>query len=315
MPLDRDTFITLGLEDTIPEEINGRRNGVNNDPAWDAAYHPCPEAFPDEAIPTGTVTRFEQWSESEIYSDTSRDLWIYQPPGFDPDRPQRILFFNDGAAYVHKRGPVRATRVLDSFHHDEAFASTVAVFINPGMPEHPVTEKPVASYGDRESQRSLEYDKMTPAYGQFLFTEILPFVEQQLQCQISENPQDKIVCGISSGGIAAFTAAWHYPEICNRVISHCGSYTNIWGGHNYPAMVRSTEKKPIRVYLQSGTNDANTPFGDWALANQTMASALEYAGYDYHFEFGVGGHSLKHGGALFADALRWIWRESSSNPS
>jgi hypothetical protein len=24
--------------------------------------------------------------------------------------------------------------------------------------------------------------------------------------------------------------------------------------------------------------------------------------------FGEGGHSLAHGGAVFADALRWLWR-------
>ena len=37
-----------------------------------------------------------------------------------------------------------------------------------------------------------------------------------------------------------------------------------------------------------------------------MASALEYAGYEYRFVFGEGGHSLRHGGAIFADSLRWL---------
>ncbi len=39
-----------------------------------------------------------------------------------------------------------------------------------------------------------------------------------------------------------------------------------------------------------------------------MASALEYAGYDYRYVFGEGGHSLYHGGAIFADSLRWLMR-------
>lgn len=47
----------------------------------------------------------------------------------------------------------------------------------------------------------------------------------------------------------------------------------------------------------------------WPLANQQMAAALDYAGYDYRFEFGAGGHSLFHGGALFAQTLRWLWRD------
>ncbi len=309
MPLDKDTFATLGLESTIPAEINGQRNGVNNDPAWEKAYHPCPEAFPDASIPSGTVTSYDDWDQAKVYAGTKRKIWIYQPATLDTRKPQRIMFFNDGLWYVSDKGPVRVTRVLDSFHADAEFSSTVAVFILPGMPDTPATIKPIESYGDREAQRSLEYDRLTPHYGQFLFEEILPFVERELDCQISKKPQDKIVCGLSSGGIAAFTAAWHFPDICNRVLSHCGSYTNIWGGHNYPAMIRSQPKKPIRVFLQSGKNDANTPFGDWALANKTMASALDYAGYDYRFEFGVGGHSLNHGGALFAESVRWLWRD------
>ena len=117
------------------------------------------------------------------------------------------------------------------------------------------------------------------------------------------------MCGVSSGGIGAFMAAWHFPDQCRRVLSHCGSYTDIWGGHNCPSLLRTNPRKPLRVFLQSGANDVNSPFGDWALANQTMASALAWAGYDYRFEFGTGGHNLHHGGALFADSLRWLWRD------
>ena len=93
------------------------------------------------------------------------------------------------------------------------------------------------------------------------------------------------------------------------MISHCGSFTNIRGGHVFPYLVRATPRKPIRVFLQSGANDGATIFGDWPLANQTMAKAFEYAGYDFRFEFGTGGHTLRHGGALFADSLRWLWRD------
>ena len=69
------------------------------------------------------------------------------------------------------------------------------------------------------------------------------------------------------------------------------------------------------MFLQSGANDAQTLFGDWPLANKTMANALEYAGYDYRFEFGEGGHSLRHGGALFAESLRWLWRKAEGERS
>ena len=124
----------------------------------------------------------------------------------------------------------------------------------------------------------------------------------------SEDPTERTICGISSGGICAFNAAWHFPEQFGRVLSHCGSFTNILGGHNYPYLVRSTPRKPLRVFLTSGRRDADIVTGSWPLANQAMAAALAFAGYDYRFEFGEGGHNLRHGGALFAEALRWLWR-------
>jgi enterochelin esterase family protein len=65
----------------------------------------------------------------------------------------------------------------------------------------------------------------------------------------------------------------------------------------------------MRVFLQSGAQDAAILVGDWPLANKTMANALEFSGYDYRFDFGSGGHNLRHGGAVFADTLRWLWRD------
>ena len=87
-----------------------------------------------------------------------------------------------------------------------------------------------------------------------------------------------------------------------------GSYTNIRGGHVYPALIRKTPPKPIRVFLQGGSGDLNNDHGNWWLANRQMASALAFAKYDYRFVGGEGGHSGKHGGAILPDSLRWLWR-------
>ena len=83
------------------------------------------------------------------------------------------------------------------------------------------------------------------------------------------------------------------------------------GGDNFPYLIRTERRRPIRMWLQSGKHDADIPNGNVALANQTMAAALEYAGYDHRFEFGEGGHSLAHGGAQFAESLKWIFRPGS----
>jgi len=93
------------------------------------------------------------------------------------------------------------------------------------------------------------------------------------------------------------------------VLSHIGSFTNIRGGHVCHALIRKTEKKPIRVYLQEGSNDLDNLHGNWPLANQEMAAALKFAKYDYEFVLGDGAHSGKHGGAILPESLRWLWRK------
>ncbi|MDQ3330484.1 MAG: esterase family protein, partial [Planctomycetota bacterium] len=107
----------------------------------------------------------------------------------------------------------------------------------------------------------------------------------------------------------AFTVAWERPDAFRKVVSHVGSFTNIRGGDVYPGIIRKAEKRPIRVFLQDGENDLDNAHGNWPLANQQMAKALAFAAYDYKFEYGDGGHNMKHGGAIFPDTLRWLWRD------
>lgn len=310
MPLSVETHQALGLDQPPPVEVNGRSNRdilVSLDHLGDAPYHPCPEAFPADDVPEGTVVKHADWAESEIYPDTRRDIFVYLPSGFDGGAPARLIVFQDGYGYVSRRGAVRATRVLDTLHAAGEVGQTVGVFVNPGVPAG-VVVAPGERHPDAMAQRSDEYDSLTPDYGRFLLDEVLPFVSATHGVAFTDDPADRTVCGISSGGICAFTVAWMYPESFGRVLSHCGSFTAIRGGHNYPYLVRTTERKPIRVLLQSGEHDAETLSGDWPLANRTMARALDYAGYDHRFVFGTGGHSLRHGGAIFADSLRWLWR-------
>lgn len=125
-----------------------------------------------------------------------------------------------------------------------------------------------ASDRDRSQQRSVEYDTLSDAYVRFLLEEIQPLVEREIDRPLSSDPERRMICSISSGGICAFTAAWYRPDSFGRVLSHCGSFTNIRGGHHYPYLVRTTVRKPIRVFLTSGKKDLDIPLGSWPLANQ-----------------------------------------------
>jgi len=76
----------------------------------------------------------------------------------------------------------------------------------------------------------------------------------------------------------------------------------------YPFLIRKTPPKPIRVFLQAGSNDLDVAWGSFTLANLSMAAALNFAGYDYRLEYGDGGHELSHCGAILPEALSWLWR-------
>lgn len=303
MPMDIETYRALGLDRQPSPEVNGRGAAdfrLSLDHAGDAPYHPCPEACPAREVPGGDVSVHRGWDGSDHYRGTRRDVFVHTPAGLDRTRPARLIVFNDGAGYLARQGPVRAGRVLDHLHARHGIAPTVGVFVNPG-----------SRRADAEpdwDQRRREYDPLTPTYGRFMLDDLLPFVEDAEGLTFTDDPAGRTVCGISSGGICAFTVAWNFPENFGRVLSHCGSFVNIDGGHNYPFLVRSTPRKPIRVLIQGGENDGRNVYGDWPLANRTMANALEFAGYDVRFEFGTGGHTLRHGGAIFADSLRWLWR-------
>jgi enterochelin esterase family protein len=290
-------------DETAPRAVNGRSNreiqAALATPA-DRQYHPNPEAFPPEGTPRGGVRSHRDWAASSVFPGTRRDLWIYTPPGFDPvGPPPALMVFQDGGGYLNRDGPVRAAAVFDTLIAAGEMTPTVGVFVMPGRLE-----------GVADTvQRSREYDSLTDAYARFLLEDLLPFVEAEIGCALTGDPARRTVCGISSGGICAFTAAWHRPDRFGRVLCHCGSFTAIRGGHNYPYLIRSTPKKPIRVWLQSGTNDADIVIGSWPQANQAVAASLDFAAYDFKFVFGEGGHNLRHGGAVFADALRWLWRD------
>lgn len=256
--------------------------------------------------PEGKVTEF-RFEGSKVFPDTTRDGWIYVPAQYDGSKPAALMVFQDGHAYVGTgaSAQMRVPIVFDNLIAKGDMPVTIAVFVNPG---HRGADAPGKDGWGNRSNRSVEYDSLGDAYAKFLIEELLPFVESRFQVKLSTDPAMRAICGMSSGGICAWTVAWERPDSFGKVLSHIGSFTNIRGGHVYPALIRKTERKPIRVFLQDGANDLNNLHGSWPLANQEMAAALGFAGYDYKFEFGTGAHNGKHGGAILPDSLRWLWR-------
>jgi enterochelin esterase-like enzyme len=263
-------------------------------------YKLGPDSMRQPGVPRGRIEGPLVW-KSQIFRDTVRQYWVYVPAQYDAAKPAAVMVFQDGHKYVDVEQEYRVPIVFDNLIHKGEMPVTIAVFVNPGQRGETLPADPW-----RADNRSAEYDSLGDQYARFLVEEMLPEVEKTYK--LDHDPARRAICGASSGGIAAFTAAWERPDQFRKVISHIGSFTNIRGGHVYPALIRQSAVRPMRVFLQDGSNDLDNPFGNWPLANQQMAAALKFRGYDYRFEYGDGAHTHKHGGALLPDALRWLWR-------
>ena len=264
-----------------------------------------PDSQRKEGVPQGKVEQFK-WT-SKIFAGTVRDVWVYTPANYDGKTALPFMIFQDGGGMVAEKRAYRVPVVFDNLIHAKEIPAMAGIFINPGM--IPSARKG----GQPRKNRSFEYDTLSDQYVRMLLEEILPEVKKRAGLTLTDNPVGRAICGNSSGGICAFTAAWERPDQFGKVVSHIGSFTNIRGGHNYAALIRKTDKKPIRVFLQDGTTDLDNMHGNWPLANRQMAAALKYKGYDYKFVLGEGGHNGKHSGSIFPDTLRWLWQDWKNN--
>ena len=275
-----------------------------------AEYRPGIDARLQEGVQRGQVHE-HSWNESKAYPGTHRSFWVYVPHGHDGSKPANLMVFQDGGGFVRDKGHTRVPIVFDNLISRKALPPTVGIFVNPGI--IPGAEK------DRQPRRNraFEYDTVSTDYANFLIDEIIPFAVKTHNLNLSENPARRAICGNSSGGIAAFTAAWHRPDFFGGVISHIGSFTNIRGGFVYPSLIRKSEKKNLRIFLQEGRRDLDNLHGHWPLSNQEVVAALKFKGYEHKVVWGNDGHSGRHGGAIFPESAQWIFSDTGmeENPS
>src|SRR5438105_9560061 len=230
----------------------------------DDQYVPGPDSKEQPGVPKGEITK-HSWTESKIYPGTVRDYWVYVPQQYKAEKPACVFVCQDGILY-------EAPKVFDNLIYKKEMPVTIGIFIQPGdIPPKDGEAAKKAAEGKRPTRRnrSFEYDTLSDAYARFLLEEILPEVGKKYT--LTKNPEGRCIAGSSSGGICSFTVAWERPDEFRKVFSTVGSFTDIRGGYAYPYMIRKTEHKPIRVFLQDGSNDLDNTAGNWPLANQLMA--------------------------------------------
>lgn len=236
---------------------------------------------------------------TSLYPGTERDVEVYVPDAYDGRQPACLYVGLDGIL-------CNAPNVMDSLIAAGKMPVTIGVFVQPGVIKDNAGN--VLRYN-----RSNEFDMPTETFARFLETELLPRVEQLTtakgyRVKLSHRGSDAMIFGLSSGGIAAFTASWHRPDLFSRVFSGVGTFVAMRGGNDLQAIVRKSEPRPLRIFLQDGTNDVWNPlFGHWYEGNRMLATALDFAGYDARYDWSDCYHGVKRASEIFPEVMEWMW--------
>ncbi len=244
--------------------------------------------------------------QSTIYPGTVHTFQVYVPDQYNGKK--------EAALYVGLDGVLcNAPQVMDSLIAVGKMPCTIGVFLQPGVIRD--DEGTVLRYN-----RCYEFDSTNDLFARFLETEVLPAVEKMKTSRgktirLSRKPQDRMIMGLSSGGIAAFNTAWHRPDLFGKVFTGVGTFVAMRGGNDLQALVRKTEPLPLRIFIQDGSNDAWNPlFGHWYEGNQMLASALQFAGYDVQMDWSDGGHNVTRSTEIFPQVMEWMWRDWPAAP-
>jgi len=223
-----------------------------------------------------------------------RDVTVFIPAQYDGSMPACVYVKTDG---YHSREKLMMETLIAS----KEMPVTIGVFVKPGS-----LPAPIKGAMERRN-RCFEYDAITDDNVRFLTEELLPSIAKEFNLKLSTAGKDRCISGGSSGGIAAFTAAWQRPESFSRVYAASGSWVAFRSGHEFPAMVRKFEAKPLRVFLTTGMRDMENCAGDWFLLDQEMDKALKFAGYDYQFRIINGGHVSGYA-ENYQEAMAFLWK-------
>lgn len=292
-------------------------------PDLNAYYQIGPDSLSHEGVPKGEI-RGPFVLPSQAYPGTQHTYWVYVPAQYDRAVPASLMIFQDGQAFKDMDGVVRAPNVFDNLIYRREIPVMLAVFINPGRtPEQP--EPTPKNWGDRDTNRPTEYNSLDDKYARVIVDELMSALYKEYN--ISKDPERHGIGGASSGAIAAFTVAWHRPNDFRKVLSIVGSFVNLGdrGGDTYADIVRKSEKKPLRVFLQDGRNDnrgtwrggAYDARRDWFFQNVRLMQALTEKGYDLNYTWGMNTHGQRMGGPIMPAMMRWLWRDhpASTDPN
>ena len=255
-----------------------------------AAPETAPSAAPGDAAASGRGGRGGR-------GGGPRACWVYIPAGYKEGDVLPFMVDHDGRADAVVQ--VQLIAAMDILIAEKKIPMMAGVFIAP-------------------VSRSQEYDTVSGVYADYIEKIVLPLAEKTGNLKLSQDPDARGAIGQSSGAPATFGMAWFHTPAFNRIINYSGSWTQIQksatapkGAQEYQdSLIPNTEKKPIRIWMQVGSDDLNNQFGDWRVQNNAFANAIKAKGYAYQFLWSEGAGHVEGGveRQTMLEAVEWVWK-------
>ena len=285
------------IEDVDEKDIAKRFTGFRIDPlnkrlAIQGSMVELPGAPPPSwgvrqpEVPKGRLedARFK----SEILKNERR-AWVYTPPGYARDgKPYGLIVMFDGPMYTLL---IPTPAILDKLLAKSRLPAMVAVILDNPTPH----------------SRETEFACYEP-YAEFIAKEVIPWARTNYN--VTTDPSQTVVSGVSFGGLAAAFIGFRHPEIFGNVISQSGSFWWKPEGENEPEWLTrqfvTSKKLPLRFYLnvglfETGPNPHGAP--DMVAVSRHMRDVLRAKGYEVEYRECNCGHDYLNWRGMLPDAL------------
>ena len=176
--------------------------------------------------------------------------------------------------------------------------------------------KPTRDGAYARGMRFNDYDIYAPEYVNFIIEDFIPYATEKYGLNFSDNPDMHMISGGSSGGISAWNGVWFRNDYFRRVYMSSPTFSAMARGNMLPVQIRLFETKPVRAYIDWSENEPDDYFGSSYCAALEGKMALEFAGYDYQWEYHPGeGHCSRATDPEFAEKrMRFIWKDWETEP-
>jgi enterochelin esterase family protein len=252
-----------------------------NSEIWMPTYSPPREIEYRSDISHGTVDTFAM--KSKLLKRT-HPVFVYTPPGYRNSKQlYPSIYVTDGGEYITL---ALMLNVLDNLIAERRIRPIIAIFIDPRTDIR----------DSRTSKRMLDYS-MSDTFVNFMITEVRAKMVRQYRLDI--DPTRTAIMGASLGGLIATYAAYTRPDVFGLCAAQSPAYQ--WKNRGMIQMISDGQKKPIKIYLDTGTiRDAQ----DEA---RRMKAILEEKDYPLHYAEYPEAHNWVNWRARIDDILTYFW--------